>query len=173
MIYHLENNRTIIDTLRRRWRKGRQFTVRVSSSGTVSVMRMPLHRDMKTEAQIKCRQRFMQAQQHMLEAFDDKKKMRYFQKKRLQQGYKTLRGCMMAYYIDMLIRREHEEEQRATSEKMREMLRDVVKSAEIDNVEEKEREVLGMRLEDRAVVNIIEDDGLKYRAIDKDIGDGS
>lgn len=115
----------------------------------------------------------MQAQQLMLEAFDDKKKMRYFQKKRLQQGYKTLRGCMMAYYIDMLIRREHEEEQRATSEKMREMLRDVVKSAEIDNVEEKEREVLGMRLEDRAVVNIIEDDGLKYRAIDKDIGDGS
>lgn len=173
MIYHLENNRTIIDTLRRRWRKGRQFTVRVSSSGTVSVMRMPLHRDMKTEAQIKCRQRFMQAQQLMLEAFDDKKKMRYFQKKRLQQGYKTLRGCMMAYYIDMLIRREHEEEQRATSEKMREMLRDVVKSAEIDNVEEKEREVLGMRLEDRAVVNIIEDDGLMYRAIDKDIGDGS
>ena len=172
MIYHLENNRTIIDTLRRRWRKGRQFTVRVSSSGTVTVMRMPLHRDMKTEAQIKCRQRFMQAQQLMLEALNDANKRRFFQKKRLQQGYKTLRGCMMAYYIDHLMRQEQEEEQREISEKMRDILRDVVENVEIANVGEEERSVLGERLEECELRNILGDGEMLSCDVDKDVGDG-
>lgn len=173
MIYHLENNRPIIEALRRRWRKSRQFTVRVCSSGTVTVMRMPLHRDMKTEAQIKCRQRFMQAQQLMLEALNDANKKRFFQKKRLQQGYKTLRGCMMAYYIDMLIRQEREEEQRKDSEKMSKIFRDVVGDVEIGDVGGwKEGNMIGTRFEDCELRNILGDGEMSFGTVDRDIGDG-
>lgn len=114
----------------------------------------------------------MQAQQLMLEALNDANKRRFFQKKRLQQGYKTLRGCMMAYYIDHLMRQEQEEEQRKTSEKMREILRDVVENVVIANIGEEERSVLGERLEECELRNILGDGEMSFGTVDRDIGDG-
>lgn len=119
MIYKLHNNTTHICQLRRRWRKSRQYTVRVTSTGVVSVIRMPLHEDMKTEAQLKCRQRFVRAQQLMLNALTDMKKIRFFQKRRDKYGYKTLRGCILAYYIEELKRQEETAQVMELAEKVR------------------------------------------------------
>lgn len=130
MVFKAEHNTYIIGMLRRKWRKDGRFTVRVTHTGTISIIRMPLHKDMKTEAQMKCRMRFTKAQELMLEALADKKLRRFFQKKRLKQGYKTLRGCMRAYYIDQLIYQEQKEAREALGEMMRIHLSDVERNAE-------------------------------------------
>lgn len=122
MIFKVEHSKELIGKLRRKWRKDGRFTMRVTCTGRISVMRMPRHADMKTEAQLKCRARFVQAQQLMLEALKDKKKIRFFQKKRLRQRYKTLRGCMLAYYIDELIYKERQAEREVLGDKMGQML---------------------------------------------------
>ena len=118
MIYHFNNNSILIDSLRRKWRKSKQYTVRVTNSGTVCVIRMPLHKDTKTEAQLKCRERFTKAQSLMLEAIKNKKRLHFFQKRRLRLNYKTLRGCILSYYIDQLISQEKHEMQNAIAQKM-------------------------------------------------------
>lgn len=125
MVFKAEHNTYIIGMLRRKWRKDGRYTVRVTHTGTISVIRMPLHKDMKTEAQMKCRMRFVKAQELMLEALTDKKLRRFFQKKQLRQGYKTLRGCMRAYYIDQLIYQEQKEAREALGKTMRIRLSDV------------------------------------------------
>lgn len=130
MIYHFEHNTTLVGSLRRKWRKSGQYTVRVTSTGVVSVMRMPLHRDMRTEAQLKCRGRFVEAQRLMLEALRDKKRLRYFQKRQHRMGYKTLRGCMLAYYMDERIRRERREQIEEIGEKMRRLTSEVMVNTE-------------------------------------------
>lgn len=99
--------------------------MRVTHTGTISVIRMPLHRDMKTEAQLKCRARFVKAQEMMLEALKDKKLMIYFQRKRHKQRYKTLRGCIRAYYIEQLIDEEQREAKAALAMQMRQKLSEV------------------------------------------------
>lgn len=124
MIYRLEHNTTIINSLRRKWRKEGHYTVRVTCSGKVSVMRMPLHRDMKTEAQLKCRARFVEAQQLMLKALSDTKLTSFFRKRMLRKGYKTLRGCILAYYIDELLFKERQAESRQLTEKVSKRLAD-------------------------------------------------
>ena len=124
MIYRLEHNTTIIDSLRRKWRKEGHYTVRVTCSGKVSVMRMPLHRDMKTEAQLKCRARFVEAQQLMLKALSDKRLTSFFRKRMLRKGYKTLRGCILAYYIDELLFKERQAELRQLTDKVSKCLAD-------------------------------------------------
>lgn len=130
MIYHFEHNTTLVDSLRRKWRKSGQYTVRVTSTGVVSVMRMPLHRDMRTEAQLKCRGRFVEAQRLMLEALRDKKRLRYFQKRQHRMGYKTLRGCMLAYYMDELMRSERKDQIEEIVEKMRRLTSEVMVNTE-------------------------------------------
>lgn len=125
MIFKVEHNDYIIGSLRRKWRKTRQFTLRVTHSGTVSIIRMPLHRDVRTEAQLKCRARFNEAQRLMLEALTDAKLLRFFKKRQRSKGYKTLRGCIRAYYIDKLIFEEFQAAQRALAAKMSVVLSDV------------------------------------------------
>lgn len=126
----------MIGMLRRKWRKDGRYTVRVTRAGTVCVIRMPLHEDMKTEAQVKCRNRFVKAQEMMLEALRDKKLRRFFQKRRRRKGYKTLRGCMRAYYIDQLIYQEQKEEREALGLKMRERLASVESNVDVAPTEE-------------------------------------
>lgn len=113
--------------LRRKWRKDGRYTVRVTCTGKVSVMLMPLHKDMKTEAQLKCRARFVKAQQLMLEALKDKKKLHFFQKKRLRYNYKTLRGCMLAHYMEELAQKEICDTRNALGNKMIRSLTDAEK----------------------------------------------
>lgn len=122
MIFKMEHNPKLIAFYRRKWRKDGRFTVRVTCTGTISVIRMPLHKDMKTEEQLKCRARFVQAQQMMLEALKDKKRMRYFQRKQRSYGYKTLRGCMMAHFIEFIIQEEKRTYLEALGSKMKDLL---------------------------------------------------
>lgn len=125
MIFKIEHNSTIIASLRRKWRKSRRFTMRVTHSGTISVIRMPLHKDMKTEAQLRCRARFIKAQEMMLDALNDKKKIRFFRKRQLRLNYKTLRGCIRAYYIAELIDKERQDTIDEMAQKMSFVLSDV------------------------------------------------
>lgn len=99
--------------------------MRVTHSGTISVIRMPLHKDMKTEAQLRCRARFIKAQEMMLEALNDKKKIRFFRKRQLRLNYKTLRGCIRAYYIAELIAKERQDTIDEMAQKMSFVLSDV------------------------------------------------
>lgn len=134
MVFKVEHNAYIIGMLRRKWRKDGRYTVRVTHSGTISVIRMPSHKDMKTEAQMKCRLRFVKAQEMMLEALADKKLRRFFQKRRLRKGYKTLRGCMRAYYIDQLIFQEQKEAREVLGVSMAKCLSGVMTNAECQSL---------------------------------------
>lgn len=134
MVFKVEHNAYIIGMLRRKWRKDGRYTVRVTHSGTISVIRMPSHKDMKTEAQMKCRMRFVKAQEMMLEALADKKLRRFFQKRRLRKGYKTLRGCMRAYYIDQLIFQEQKEAREVLGVSMAKCLSGVMTNAECQSL---------------------------------------
>lgn len=79
----------------------------------------------------------------------------------------------MAYYIDMLIRQEREEEQRKDSEKMSKIFREVVGHVEIGDVGGwKEGNVIGTRLEDCELRNILGDGEMSFGTVDRDIGDG-
>lgn len=131
MIFKVEHNQYIISALRRKWRKSGEYTMRVTHSGTVCVIRKPLHRDMKTEAQLKCRARFVEAQELMLEALKDKKLRRFFQRRRLRYNYKTLRGCIRAYYIEKLIYEEEQAAKRALAEKMSVVLSEVEMNGDV------------------------------------------
>lgn len=132
MVFKIEHNAYLIGMLRRKWRKDGRYTVRVTRGGTVCVMRMPLHEDMKTEAQMRCRVRFTKAQEMMLEALKDKKLRRYFQKRRLRKGYKTLRGCIRAYYIEELLFQEQRASRDMLGVKMKKALADVVCNADVE-----------------------------------------
>lgn len=176
MVFKIEHNHYLIGTLRRKWRKDGRYTVRVTRAGTVCVIRMPLHEDMKTEAQLKCRKRFVKAQEMMLEALKDKKLRRFFQKRRRRKGYKTLRGCMRAYYIDQLIYQEQKEERDALGEKMRERLASVECNVDVAPAEEEITASANGANTDKHVVesveavevNIVDNQGAEER----DVGDG-
>jgi hypothetical protein len=66
----------------------------------------------------------------MLEALRDKKRLRYFQKRQHRMGYKTLRGCMLAYYMDELMRSERKDQIEEIVEKMRRLTSEVVVNTE-------------------------------------------
>lgn len=79
----------------------------------------------------------------------------------------------MAYYIDMLIRQEREEEQRKDSERMSKIFREVVGNVEIGDVGSwKEGNVIGMRLEDCELRNTLGDGEMSFGTVDRDIDDG-
>lgn len=106
MIFQMQYNTQMVESYRRKWRKDGRYTVRVTCTGKISVIRMPLHKDMKTEEQLRCRARFVKAQQRMLEALKDKQQLQHFRTKQRRQGYKTLRGCMMAHFMQEIISEE-------------------------------------------------------------------
>ena len=61
----------------------------------------------------------------MLEALNDKKKIRFFRKRQLRLNYKTLRGCIRAYYIAELIAKERQDTIDEMAQKMSFVLSDV------------------------------------------------
>lgn len=61
----------------------------------------------------------------MLDALSDKKKIRFFRKRQLRLNYKTLRGCIRAYYIAELIDKERQEAIGEMAQKMSFVLSDV------------------------------------------------
>ena len=125
MIFQMQYNTQMVESYRRKWRKDGRYTVRVTCTGKISVIRMPLHKDMKTEEQLRCRARFVKAQQRMLEALKDKQQLRYFRTKQRHKGYKTLRGCMMAHFMQEIISEETHLMRETLGIKMAETLRDV------------------------------------------------
>lgn len=174
MIFKVEHNPHIIGKLRRKWRKDGRFTVRVTHTGTVSVIRMPLHKDMKTEAQMRCRMRFVRAQEMMLEALADKKLRRFFQRRRLRRGYKTLRGCIRAYYIEQLIRQEQNDTRQALGDMMRSRLDEVERNIATCAVVARDEEPPAMCATALVTTEIIHRDAEPKPscAVDADIGDG-
>lgn len=113
MRFTFEKNKSAIAKLRRKVRKSRFLTVRVTNGKTFLMLR-PVHADTKSEAQLKCRERFKKAQELMKEDFNNAEKVRYWKKRANRLGYKTAKGCARAYYMERL--KEEEEKALKTSQ---------------------------------------------------------
>lgn len=86
-------------------RRDKRWTVRLKYQ-KVCVMRSPKHKDMKTPAQLKCRERFCVVNAKVAEEFRDIARVKYWEKKARVHGYKTARGCARAFYMEEMRKKE-------------------------------------------------------------------
>lgn len=103
MIWTFTNVPEAVARLRRRVKKmDKRWTVRVKYR-KVCVMRSPVHADVKSDAQLKCREKFRLVNERVAEEFAQPERVRYWTQKARRDGYKTARGCARAYYMRNLV----------------------------------------------------------------------
>lgn len=106
MLWKFERVPHAVARLRRTIKRAdNRWTVRVKYN-KVCVMRTPTHRDMKTEAQLECRERFRVVNDKVAKEFKDPARRFYWEKRAHKEGYKTARGCARAFYITETRREE-------------------------------------------------------------------
>lgn len=99
MLWKFERVPHAVARLRRTIKRAdNRWTVRVKYN-KVCVMRTPTHRDMKTEAQLECRERFRVVNDKVAKEFNDPARRVYWEKRACKEGYKTARGCARAFYM--------------------------------------------------------------------------
>lgn len=103
MIWTFTNVPEAVARLRRRVKRmDKRWTVRVKYR-KVCVMRSPVHADVKSDAQLKCRGKFRLVNERVAEEFARPERVRYWTQKARRDGYKTARGCARAYYMRNLV----------------------------------------------------------------------
>lgn len=155
MIWKFERSPEAVARLRRVIKRtDKNWTVRLKYN-VVCVMRRPQHRDVKSEAQLECRERFRIVNERVAKEFKDVKRQSYWRTQARKHGYKTARGYARAVFMRELI----EQEQKAAE----------CAKVTTDNVEQTLKEVLFTM-----PTNIISADGVSLDMLEcQSANDGS